>query len=138
MRIKQAGLSYIEVLVATILITLTLVPMMEALKPGMEAGNLHREQSARRFALQGQLESLLAEPFGTLDAAATAAGSATTPTTYSDTAAAIPYEVFIWRYDADNADADDDVFTGGEDDLLWIRIASADGSFSLQTLRSPY
>ena len=50
----------------------------------------------------------------------------------------MPYEVFIWRYDLDNADADGDPFTGGEPDMLWLQIASADGSFTIETLRSFY
>ena len=50
----------------------------------------------------------------------------------------MPHEVFIWRYDVDNADNDDDPYTGGEADLLWLSIASEDGTFRIQTLLSPY
>ena len=59
-------------------------------------------------------------------------------TSYSDLAATVPHEVFIWRYDVDNADNDDDVFTGGEDDILWLRVATVDGLTDLQTLISRY
>jgi len=135
---RQSGLSYVEVLVATLLIAIALVPMMEALQPGLQGSEIHRQQNEIHFALRGKLESVLAEPFASLDAAATVAGAHTTATAYSDLAATIPHEVFIWRYDVDNADNDDDPYTGGEADMLWLRIASLDDGFSIQTLLSPY
>ena len=57
---------------------------------------------------------------------------------YSDLGATVPHQLFIWRYDIDDADNDGDVYTGGESDILWLRIASVDGSYSIQTLLSPY
>ena len=135
---RQSGLSYVEVLVATLLIAIALVPMMESLQPGLQGSEIQRRQSAVHFALRGKLESVLAEPFASLDAAASVAGSHTAATSYSDLAATVPHEVFIWRYDVDNADNDDDPYTGGESDMLWLRIASVDGDFSIQTLLSPY
>jgi hypothetical protein len=135
---RQSGASYIEVLIATLLITVALVPMMEALQPGLQGSQVSRQQIKQHFALQGRLETVLAEPFAELDAAAAAAGAATVATSYSDLGATIPHQLFIWRYDIDNADNDGDVFTGGESDMLWIRIASEDGNYSLQTLLSPY
>ena len=134
----QAGLSYIEVLVATLLITVALVPMMEALGPGLQGAQIHRGQAEVRFALTGKLEEVLAQPFDDLDAAATAAGDYKVPTSYSDAAATVPHEVFIWRYDVDNADTDNNEFTGGEDDILWIRVATIDSSTDLQTLVSRF
>ena len=131
-------MSYVEILVATLLITIALVPMMEALQPGLQGTQLNRQQSEQHFALKGKLESVLAEPFTDLDAAASAAGAATIATSYSDLGATIPHQLFIWRYDIDDADNDGDVFTGGESDILWLRIASVDGSYSIQTLLSPY
>ena len=138
MKCRQSGVSYVEVLIAVLLITIALVPMMEALQPGLQGSQLIRQQSERHFALKGKLESVLAEAFTDLDAAATAAGAATIATSYSDLGASVPHQLFIWRYDIDDADNDGDVFTGGESDLLWLRIASVDGSYSIQTLLSPY
>ncbi len=135
---RQSGLSYIEVLVATLLIAIALVPMLESLQPGLQGSEIHRQQNEVHFALRGKLESVLAEPFASLDAAAAAAGAHTAATSYSDLAAPVPHQVFIWRYDVDNADNDDDPYTGGETDMLWLRIASLDGGFTIQTLLSPY
>jgi len=138
MRSLQSGLSYVEVLVATLLITVALVPMIEALAPGVQGSLLHRQQAESYYALAGKLETVLAEPFADLDAAATAAGAYTAPTSYSDLAAVVPHQVFIWRYDADDADADGNVFTGGEDDLLWVQVQSRNGNQALETLLSQY
>ena len=134
----EAGLSYIEVLVATLLIAIALVPMMDALGPGLQGAQIHRDRADVHYALTGKLEEVLAQPFDDLDAAATAAGDYKIPTSYSDAGAAVPHEVFIWRYDVDNVDFDNDEFTGGEDDILWVRIATTDSLTDLQTLVSRY
>lgn len=135
---RQLGLSYLEVLIATVLLTITLVPMMDALQPGLQGSAIHQHRAQVHFTLKGKLEQVLAEPFMNLEAESIAAGAATAATTYSDTAADVPHEVFIWPWDADNADADDDGLTGGEDDILWIRVATEDGQTDLQTLKSRY
>ena len=133
------GFSYIEVLVATVLIALMLVPAMESLSPGIQGSALHKHQAQVHYALSGMMESVLAEPFDDLDAAATAAGSWTTPTSYSDVySPEITRNVYIWRYDVDDADLDGDVMTGGEDDILWLSISLPDYSQSLHSLVSRY
>ena len=138
MNTGQTGLSYVEVLVATLLIAVALVPMTEALQPGLQGAQIHQDRAGLHYALAGKLEEVLAQPFYDLDAAASAAGDYKIATSYSDTGAAIPHEVFIWRWDVDNADADDDEFTGGEDDILWVRVAAVDEPIELQTLISRY
>ncbi len=138
MKTRPSGLSYIEVLVATELIALELVPMIEALGPGLQGSRIHLDQAEVNFALQGKLEQVLAESFDDLDDAAATAGDFSVATTYSDLAADVPHAVFIWRWDVDNADADDDPFTGGEDDILWVRVATVNGLVELQTLVSRY
>ncbi len=135
---RHAGLSYIEVLVATVLLAVALVPMLEALQPGLQGSEIHRNQAAVHFTLRGKMEEVLAEPFESLAAEALAAGDATTPTPYSDAGAAVPHNVFLSQWDADNADADDDGFSGTEDDLIWVRVATTDGVTDLQTLVSRY
>ncbi len=134
----QRGISYIEVLVATVIIAISLVPALDALKPGLDGSVLHEQRSREHFVLKGKLEQVLAEPFARLQAAATAAGSETSQTGYSDIVASVPHAVFIWPYDVDDADGDGNVFSGGEVDLLWIRVALIDGSQALETLVTPY
>ena len=88
--------------------------------------------------LTGTVEKVLAEPFDNLDAAAAAAGAYTTATTYSDLGAPIPFKVYLWRYDVDNADNDNDEFTGGEEDLIWVKVALVDNGQSIETLISKF
>lgn len=133
-RVRQRGFSYVEVLVATTLIAVALVPMLDALRPGLQGAQIHAQHADVHFTLRGKLEQVLAESFDDLDAAALAAGAATTPTAYSDTAATVPHEVFLWHWDVDDADNDNDRLTGGEADLLWVRVATTDGQTELQTL----
>lgn len=140
MKRLQSGISYVEVLVATVLITTMLVPALEALKPGIQGSAIHTENAEVHYALVGKLEEVLAESFDNLEAAATTAGAPTNPTTYSDDInEPIPRNVFVWRYDIDDADSDGDVFTDGEADLLWVRVELAnDTTQALETLISPY
>lgn len=135
---QQQGMTYIEVLVATVLIAMMLVPAMEALMPGIQGSALHKQRAQELYILQGKMEQVLAESFATLDAAATAAGAHTNPSSYSDLAATVPHNVYIWPYDVDDADGDGKVYTGGEDDLLWVHVTTVDFSQSLQSLVSRY
>jgi len=138
---RMAGISYVEVLIAIVLIMLALAPALEALSPGEAAAGAHANRVEDHFAVAGRMEELLAEPFAALDAAATAAGSRVTPGSYSDTVTfqdgrTVTRNVYLSRYDSDNADGDADPFTGTEADLLWLRVEI--GDTALETLRSAH
>ena len=140
---RMAGLSYIEVLISILLIVVTLVPAMQALYPAVAGAGTNESRVEDHYQLAGRLEELLAESFADLDAAATAAGGETTPTSYSDTVTyadgrQITRNVFLSRYDADNADTDNNPFTGTEDSLLWMRVEIAGSADGLETLLSVY
>ena len=141
---RMAGFSYIEVLVATVLIAIVLVPAMDALLPGMAGGGIHETRTEDHYKLLSKIEEVLAEPFADLDAAAIAAGSPTTATlSYSDTftypgGRQITRNIFLSRYDGDNADADDDPFTGVDEGLLWVQGVIAGSSLRIETLTSVY
>ena len=141
---KMAGFSYVEVLIATVLIAIVLVPAMDALLPGMAGGGIHESRTEDHYRLLAKIEEVLVEPFSDLDAAAIAAGSPTTATlSYSDIftypdGRQITRNIFISRYDADNADADDDTFTGVDEGLLWVRGTIAGSSLRIETLTSVY
>ena len=141
--VNTAGFAYIEVLIATLLIVVTLLPAMQALYPAVAGAGVHGTRVEDHYQLVSRLEELLAEPFADLDAAATAAGNETTPTTYSDVMTAsggrqISLDVFLSRYDSDNADTDNNPFTGTEDDLMWIRVEIAGSADGLESLLSVY
>jgi hypothetical protein len=135
----MAGIAYIEILLAILLITVTLVPALEALQPGVDGAGIHEDRLADHYQLTGRLEELLVEPYGDLDDAATAAGDRFTPTTYSDVVTQpdgrqLTRNVFLSRYDIDNADADNDPFTGIDDSLLWVRVEFAGTADGMETL----
>ena len=127
-----AGFSYIEVLVAMLLLSISIVPMLEALTAGLQRGEVHRSIVLLHRHLTSAMEEVLAQPFDDLVAAEAAAGGA--PTSYSDPPGADRRLVFLSRYDGDNADADDDPFTGTDDDLLWIRVEIESTPYAMEAL----
>jgi len=136
---RMAGFSYVEVLIAVVLIVVALVPALDALIPGVAGSGIHESLAEDHYQLTGRLEQVMVEPYGQLNSAAVAAGSPTTPTSYSDVftyanGRQITRNVFLSRYDGDNADADDDPFTGTDDGLLWVRVSIAGTDRSIESL----
>lgn len=108
---------------------------MEALRAGVLASSAYEVATANRLRLLALMEEVLAQPFDALDAAALAAGSPTTLTHYSDPPGTVDRRlVFLSRYDADNADGDDDPFTGTESGLIWVRVTLADTVHGFESL----
>ncbi len=139
----MAGLTYVEVLVAIVLIMVVLIPALDALQPGVTGAGIHESRSEDHHRLAGHMEFVLAQPFVELDAAVFAAGSPATPSSYSDivtyaSGRQVTRNVFLSRYDADNADADNDPFTGTEDDLIWVRVEIAGTTEGIEGLISAY
>lgn len=135
----MSGFSYVEVLIAVLLIAITLVPAMEALQPGIAGSGIHRVIAEDHYLLAGRLEQVLSESYADLETAAITAGNETTATTYSDVfiypnGRQITRNIFISRYDGDNADADDNPFTGTDDGLLWVRAEISNSSLRFETL----
>jgi type II secretory pathway pseudopilin PulG len=120
---KPFGFSYIEVLVAVVIITISLVPAIDALTTGMKGVAISQELTVQHYHLLAKIEEVLAQPYNSLQSAATTAGSPTILTSYSD-ALATPDRrlVFLSNYDANNADADNDPFTGTDSNILWVRV----------------
>ncbi|MDJ0709610.1 MAG: prepilin-type N-terminal cleavage/methylation domain-containing protein [Woeseiaceae bacterium] len=134
---EQRGLTLVEVLVATALLAVMLVPAINALTTSSHGAEVHRELASNRFRLTSRLEDLLAEPFADLQAAAIAAGSPQTATTYSEPAG-VPGRIVVYlaACDGDNADGDGNLFTGTDTGLLWIRVAAENTVHDLQTVRA--
>ena len=57
-----AGFSYVEVLIATMLIAVCLVPALEALHTGLLGSGIHRDSVEEHYHLQAKLEEMLAQP----------------------------------------------------------------------------
>lgn len=131
----EAGLTLVEVLVSIVLLAIILLPAVSALQTAAIGSSVHSELATNHFRLTSRLEELLAEPFSSLVDAAIAAGGPLVPSSYSD-AAGPPdrFLVYLSLYDGDNADNDNDPFTGTDPDLLWIQVAVEDTVFELQTI----
>lgn len=138
---KNAGFSYVEILLATVLIAVALVPAVDALMPAVNGSAIHGNRLADHYELTAKLEDVLAQPFNELNTVATAAGSKAVATSYSDTVIyangkQINRNVYLSLYDSDNADADNNPFTGTEAGLMWVRVEIAGTAGALETLTS--
>ncbi len=132
---RQAGISYAETLLAVTVLALALVPALESLQTAFTGTAVQEDVMQWQQLLATRMEDILAEPFSTLDDAAQAAGSETTPSSYSDPAGGPDRVlVFLSGYDGDNADADGNPFTGSDEGLLWVRIAIENTPYDLTTL----
>jgi type II secretory pathway pseudopilin PulG len=127
---RNRGFSYVEVLLAVALVSLCLVPALDALRAGTLAPTVFGSLASDQDALSSRLVEVLGTSFEALDAAATAAGSPTVPTSHSTSAV----QVYLARYDLDDADADGNRFTGGDEGILWVKVASPGKPDSLETL----
>ena len=134
-RTRQRGLSYAETLLAVVVLAIALVPALEMLDTAFTGAAVTETVIEWQQQLATRMEDVRAEPFTALTAAATAAGSEAVPSSYSDPAG--PPDrvlVFLGRYDGDNADADNDPFTGADPELVWVRVAIENTPYELTTL----
>lgn len=134
-RRSQKGFSYIEILVATVLIAITLIPALESIQGALAGSEVHQSLATQHYQLVSKIEEVVAQPYSALETAAAAAGSTTVPTSYSD-APSTPDRrlVFLFGYDGDNADADNNPFTGVDDGLMWVRVEIEGTPQILETL----
>jgi prepilin-type N-terminal cleavage/methylation domain-containing protein len=135
---RAAGFTYTEVLVATALIAILMLPAIDALHSGIQGSEIHAEEAGYQLSLVGKMEEVLAQPFGDLAQAADTAGGPTNLVgAYSDAAGSAGRRlVYLARYDGDDADADGDPFTGTDDGLLWVRVAIEGTPHGLESLTS--
>lgn len=132
---QQLGFSYMEIMLAMLLISVALVPALNSMQTAQMGTGVHEALTIQHYHLTGKIEELLAQPYAQLEAASLFAGSHATPTTYSDAAGADNRRVvYLSSFDADNADGDDNVFTGVDDGLLWLRVEIENSEQSLETL----
>jgi len=139
-RHRMAGLTYVEVLIATVLIAVSLVPAIEALTPATQGMSIHEAKTVRHYALTAKLEDVLAKPFNELDTEAVTINNPTVASTlYSDLVGTSDRRlVYLSRYDADNADGNGNVFDGTDAGLLWVRVEIEATRQSIEGLTSSY
>ena len=99
-RRRHAGFSYVEVLIATVLIALALVPALESLEIGIRGSEIHEVELARHHQLVAILEEVLAQPYSELVTEEQAAGGEASA--YSDAPGTADRRlVFLSGFDAD-------------------------------------
>lgn len=136
--LRDGGYSYLEVLMAIVILAISIVPAMDALTAGIRGAQIHSTLSAEHYHVFGRLEELLAQPFDDLDAEAVAVSDPSVPTSYSDTLGAPRRRlVYLSRYDGDDADTDANPFTGVDPGLIWVRVQIEGRPRSLETLTTP-
>jgi type II secretory pathway pseudopilin PulG len=140
---RETGFGYLEVLVATALIAISLVPALEALSTGGKGYDLQAAQAVDDYYVAAKLEEVLAQPFAYLDEAASDAASSAVPSSYSDTVTladgrVLTRQVYLSRYDGDNADGNNNAFDGTDDGLLWIRVEIEESGLGMERLISVY
>lgn len=130
---QQSGISYVEVLAAVIIVAVSVIPATNAIRGALDVAEADNQATVNHYHLMSKMEEVLAEPFADVAAAAAGPGTATV---YSDPPGPDRRLVFIAPYDGDNADADTDPFTGGEPDLLWVRVEIEGSVRFLQALNA--
>ena len=140
---RETGFSYLEVLIATALIAISLIPALEALSTGGKGYELQAEHTVDYYYMAAKLEDVLAQPFSYLDEAAIIVASPTVPSSYSDTVTSaggrvLARQVYLSRYDGDNADGNNNVFDGTDEGLLWVRVEIEKSGLAMERLISVY
>jgi len=134
---RQAGFSYLELLIATLLITIMLVPALDAMHSGIQGSGMHAQLARNQYRMIAKMEQTLALSFGELlqQADGVAGPTVLIPPPFSDPAGTESRRlVFLARYDGDDADADNDPFTGSDAGLLWLRVTIEDSPRALETV----
>lgn len=101
-RLHPRGFSYVEILLSVVLLTVLLVPALQALQSGV-AGGQSPSLAARQLTLRDKMEQVLAKPFADLYTQTYLAGGNTTSANgpFSDPVGAPGRRnVVLYRYDA--------------------------------------
>jgi prepilin-type N-terminal cleavage/methylation domain-containing protein len=138
---RQRGFSYVEVLIAVVIIAVCLAPALDALRDGVRAAGAELDYTKNQQRLKTRFEDVLANSFATLDAAAMAAGNnpSSIVAAYSDAAGtADRLLVTLYRYDPIVAITDGIGATVSATGLLRIKVAIEDSNLLLDTLKSQW
>jgi len=133
----QSGFSYMELLIATLLIAILLVPALDAMQSGIQSSDIHTQLAQNQYRMISKMEQTLALSYTELlgQADLIADSKVLIPPPYSDPAGTgFRRLVFLARYDGDDADGDKNPFTGTDTGLLWVRVMIEDGQRSLETV----
>lgn len=133
---KQSGMTYPEVMLAVLLLSILLVPTMDALRTAVRGSDIHTKATIDHYLLIAKMEAVLARPYSEL---AALAGDESIATSLSDSVISsdgrsLQRQVYIAPHDADNADADDNLRTGVDPGIIWVKVSIANTNKSVQSL----
>ena len=95
---KTGGFSYLEIMVALLILGICAVPAADAMRAGTNAALVAAAKARELRCMKSHMEYVLAEPYDKLAAAATEDGTPSSYTRLGDTACIDRY-VFIVRYE---------------------------------------
>lgn len=126
-RTGETGFSYVEVLLSAVLVTVLLVPALQALQTGI-TGSDTSSAASRQLRLRAKMEEVLARPFAKLYAETYLAGGNTTGSVSAAFSDAVGQSerrvVVLYRYDAST-----NALSGSDTGLLFVGVHyEADGS----------
>ena len=140
MRAPAAGLSYLEVMVALVLLAVCALPAADAIRSGLRAGEAGAVQARELRCVKSRMETVLAESYDDLSAAVK---GGTEPSSYSLPADPGPdgecgvRKVYIAKYVHPYGTAIGEVLAANsdaEDTLLIVTVSGTDGAYPLVTL----
>jgi hypothetical protein len=130
----QSGFSYFEVIIAALVLTMALIPALDALQVGLVGSSVQESYVVEHYRLAGAMEDILAQPFSALETDALAVGDPQVPTSYSDPVATPQRRlVYLSAYDPDAADPFVDDATG----LVWVRVEIENTPHAVESLTTP-
>ncbi len=149
----QKGLSIVEVMLSLIILGVAIIPALDSIRSGLQVAVVNEDIILKHYSLLSKMNEIKATPFDDLLAAAELAGSYSTASIYSDASGVESrHLVYLSFYDAENSDADNNVFTIADVDtdgdnnpytyppteyplsLLWVSIEIESSEKTLQTL----
>lgn len=117
-----SGFSYIEVVLAVLLLGVCVVPAVEAVRNGIAAPQIAQEGSKALLCVKSHMEKVLAEPYqNLLNASGTLEAASAAYSLVADSACAAR-NVYIARYNPDTAP----YFVANDTGLLYITVSSPD------------
>ncbi len=133
-RWQQSGLSYIEVLVASVILVLSIGPASLAIQTSADGASANRSLVQQKYRMLAKMEEVLSQPVSVLDAEAAATGGATASSWSDNAGVADRLLVYLNPYDADNADGDDDTATGTDNNIVLVRVKLENSTLTIASL----
>ena len=146
--LRQQGLSYIEVLIATAILAVALVPAINALYPAIAGSSVYQSETEIHYHLTAKLEEVLAQPFDELYQEAKSLGDEKIPSgLFSDPIGSSTRRlVFLSNYQPVSLSLVEDPlvtttnssFSTADSGLLWIAVQLESNGLRMASLVSRY